>query len=180
MEKWKLLESEYLTKSPYFTSRKDTCEADNGNIVPAYYVVELPASVCAVCLTEKNEVLVVKQYRHPIEEICVELPGGFVDKGETPEQAILRELQEETAHEFKEVIPLGRIAANPGILNNYTYFFLAKGGHPHGQQKLDPHEFLNVEKITLEELRGLLNENKILQSLHANCIYYALREMGKL
>ncbi|HRN73305.1 MAG TPA: NUDIX hydrolase [Ginsengibacter sp.] len=178
--KWKTLKSEYLTKYPYFTSRKDTCEMPDGKIVPSYYVVELPGSVCAVCLTNDNEVLIVKQYRHPIEEVCIELPGGFVDKGETPEIAIRRELQEETAYEFSEIIPVGKIAANPGVLNNFTYFFVAKGGKPHGKQHFDEHEFLKVEKISLQELKQLFLDNKIIQSLHANCIFYALRHLGEL
>lgn len=180
MMKWKTIETKYLTVSPYFTSRVDRCMADGGKIVPAYYVVELPTSVCAVCITSQNEVLVVKQYRHPIEEICIELPGGFVNEGETPDQAIKRELQEETAYEFEEYIPLGRVAANPGVLNNYTYFFLAKNGKPHGKQKLDENEFLNVEKISIAGLKHLLNEHQLLQSLHANCAYYALKELGKI
>lgn len=178
--KWKTLSREYLTRYPYFTSRKDTCETPDGQIVPAYYVVELPASVCAVCLTEENEVLIVRQYRHPIEEVCIELPGGFIDTGETPEIAVRRELQEETAHSFKEFIPLGKIAANPGVLNNYTYFFLATGGKPHGQQHLDEHEFLKVEKISLEAMKRLLLDNQIVQSLHANCVFYALRYLQLL
>ncbi len=178
--KWKTLESEYLTNYPYFTSRKDKCETEDGKIVPSYYVVELPTSVCAVCLTENNEVLVVRQYRHPIHEVCIELPGGFVDKDESPEQAIRRELQEETAHVFNEIIPLGKIAANPGVLNNYTYLFLAKEGKPHGAQKLDEHEFLKVEKISLQELERLLDENQIVQALHATCIFYALKALKKI
>lgn len=177
---WKVLSTEYLTRYPYFTSRKDRCETPEGKIVPSYYVVELPASVCAVCLTEENEVLIVKQYRHPIEKVCIELPGGFVDEGETPAQAIRRELQEETAFEFDDIMELGRIAANPGVLNNFTYFFLAKGGKPKGKQQLDEHEFLKVEKISLEELKSLLLENKIIQSLHANCVFYALKKMGEI
>ena len=178
--KWKTIESEYLTSYPYFTSRKDKCEMPDGRIVPSYYVVELPTSVCAVCMTKENEILLVKQYRHPIESVTMELPGGFVDEGESPETAIKRELQEEVAYSFEEIIPIGKIAANPGVLNNWTYFFLAKGGIPHGKQKFDEHEFLKVEKVSLKELKRMLLSNETVQSLHANCIFYALLEIGEL
>lgn len=178
--KWKILESEYITTYPYFTSRKDRCETPEGKIVPSYYVIELPPSVCAVCLTRENEVLLVRQYRHPIGEVTMELPGGFVDEGETPEQAIARELQEEVAYQFDEIIPVGKIAANPGVLSNWTYFYLAKGGVAHGEQHFDEHEFLKVEKVSLNEVKQMLMDNQFVQSLHANCVFYALREMKML
>lgn len=178
--KWKTLESHYITRYPYFTSRKDTCEMPDGTIVPSYYVVELPPSVCAVCLTKDNQVLLAKQYRHPIDDVVLELPGGFVDNGETPDEAIKRELQEEVAYRFEEIIPIGKIAANPGVLNNFTYFFLAKGGVPHGKQKFDPHEFLKVEKVSVKELRRMLLQNEIVQALHAVCAFYALRALEEI
>lgn len=178
--KWKVLSSEYLSKHQYFTARRDRCETPEGKIVEEYFVVELPVSVCAVALTKEGEVLMVKQYRHPIEESILELPGGFVDPNETPAVAIARELKEETGYTFSKFTELGKVAANPGVLNNYTYFFLAEGGIKTGEQHLDPTEFLVVEKISLEDLKKDLLDNKIVQSLHVNCIFYALQKMGKL
>lgn len=178
--KWKILSSEYLSRHPYFTARRDKCETEDGKIIEEYFVVELPTTVCAVAITEEQEVLMVRQYRHPVEETLLEIPGGFVDKDETPEQAMKRELKEETGYEFSSVINVGRIAANPGVLNNFTYLFLAKGGKKTAEQKLDKNEELDVEKITIPELKNLFLENKIMQSLHNNCIFYALKEMGEL
>ena len=178
--KWKILSSEYLSKHQYFTARKDKCETPDGKIIEEYFVVELPTTVCAVAITEEGKVLMVKQYRHPIEETILEIPGGFIDKGETPEEAVKRELKEETGFEFSSVIAVGKIAANPGVLNNFTYFFLAQGGLKTSVQKLDANEELTVEEISVQELKDLFLENKIVQSLHNNCIFYALRELGEL
>ena len=178
--KWKVLSSEYLSRHQYFTARKDKCETPEGKIIDEYFVVELPTTVCAVAITEEGEVLMVKQYRHPIKETILEIPGGFVDEGETPEQAMKRELKEETGYEFSSVVNVGKIAANPGVLDNFTYLFLAQGGIKTSAQKLDKNEELEVEKISLQELKNLFLENKIVQALHNNCIYYALRKMGEL
>jgi len=175
---WKILSSKYLSKHIYFTARVDKCERPDGKIIPEYFVVELPPCVAAVALTENNEVLMVKQYRHPIKKTILELPGGFIDENEKAEQAIARELLEETGYAFDSFEPLGKIAANPGVLDNYTYLFLARGGKKVAAQQLDDNEDIQVELVPLEELRQLLNENKIEQALHATCIFYALQKIG--
>ena len=79
---WKKLSSRYLSDHIYFTARKDVCERPDGKIIDPYFVVELPPCVCAMALTEDDQVILVKQYRHPIEENLLELPGGFIDEGE--------------------------------------------------------------------------------------------------
>jgi ADP-ribose pyrophosphatase len=178
--KWKILSSEYLCRHVYFTARKDKCETPDGKIIDEYFVVELPTTVCAVAVTEEGKVLMVRQYRHPIRETILEIPGGFIDKNETAEQAVKRELKEETGYEFSSIINVGKIAANPGVLDNFTFLFLAQGGVKTSTQKLDKNEELEVEEISLEKLKTLFLENKIEQSLHNNCIFYALREMGLL
>lgn len=178
--KWKVLSSEYISRHQYFTARKDRCETPEGKIIEAYYVVELPTTACAVALTEEGEVLMVRQYRHPLRETLIEIPGGFIDENESSDIAMKRELLEETGYEFSSIIKVGKIAANPGVLNNYTYLFLAKGGIKTSEQKLDATEELEVEKISLKELKRLFLENKIVQATHNCCVFYALRELGEL
>jgi|SRR5665213_1740800 len=178
--KWRKLSSEYISNHKYFTARKDKCVTPDGKVIEEYFVVELPKTACALAITEEGKVLMVKQYRHPLEEVLLELPGGFINKNESPGKAMERELMEETGYEFSQVEQVGLIAANPGVLNNYTALFLARGGKRTSIQKLDHNEEIEVVTISLEELKSLFIENKIIQSLHANCIFYALRRMGEI
>ena len=174
---WKTLSSKYLSRHIYFTARKDRCEMQNGTIVDPYFVVEMPQSVCAMALTESNEVILINQYRHPIEQTVLELPGGFVDKGETAEPAIARELVEETGFSFSDFFYLGQTAANPGVLNNFTSLYLATGGKKVAEQQLDFNEEIEIKFFSLEEVRQMLMNNEIIQALHATCLFFGFAKL---
>jgi ADP-ribose pyrophosphatase len=178
--KWKTLSSEYINRHVYFTARRDRCQRNDGVIVDPYYVVELPVAATAFALTEDNKVLLVRQYRHPIGEVLLETPGGFVDEGEAFEVAMKRELMEETGYAFTTIEYLGKFAANPGVLNNYTEMFFATGGKLVAGQKLDKNEEIEIVELSIEELIEHLVQQKIVQSVHVNCIFLALIKMGKL
>jgi len=177
---WKTISSEYLNRHVYFTARRDRCERQDGVIVDPYFVVELPTAATAFALTEDNKVVLVKQYRHPISEVCLETPGGFVDEGEDFQAAMKRELLEETGYTFSSVEYLAKFAANPGVLNNYTEMFFATGGKKVAGQQLDANEEIEIVELTIDEVIDLLVQQKIVQSVHVNCIFFALLKLGKL
>jgi len=177
---WKKLSSKYLTKYIYFTAREDRCEMPGGQIVDPYFVVEMPESVCAMALTEDQQVILVKQYRHPIEETILELPGGFVDKGESAETAVKRELQEETGYHFSAFYCLGRTAANPGVLNNHTTVFLATGGKKVAEQLLDHNEEIEIILYSLEEVKQMLMNSEIKQAMHSTTLFYGFHKLETL
>lgn len=174
---WKILSSEYLTRYSFFTARKDKCETPQGKIIEQYYVVELPLTVCALGITEENEAILIKQYRHPIEKTILEVPGGFTDENEDPQKAIEREFLEETGYAFSHFEYVGEVAANPGILTGYTKLYLATGGKKIAKQVLDHNEEIEIVLIPLNELKGMLLQNKIVQALHTCCIFYALQKL---
>lgn len=178
--KWKVLESEYLHKEPWLTIRKEKCELPNGNIVPAFYINEYPDWVNAFALTREGKVLMVRQYRRGIDTIEIELPGGVSEEGETMEEAVRREIREETGYEFERVEFLAKTSANPSTTNNFTHFFLATGGVKVAEQQLDDSEEVEVVELSIEEVKNLVKENKMMQSLHINCIFYALAKLGEL
>ncbi len=170
---FKTLSSEYINKHRYFTARKDRYQTNTGKIVDPYFVVELPTAAGAVAITENNEIILIKQYRYPVNEIMTEIPGGFIDPGEKPEEAIRRELLEETGYSFSEIYLLGTTALNPGVLNNFTYMFIALGGVKTAQQSLDQNEEIEIVLKPLEEVRSMLMRHEIKQSMHALCMFYA-------
>lgn len=179
--KWKILSSEYLFNDLWFKVRKDKCETPDGKIIDPYYVYEFPTWVTALALTDEGTVVMVKQYRHAIEEICLEIPGGCVDDTDRNlEEAIARELLEETGYSFQHFQYLGKISPNSSTNSNWMHMYLATGGRKTHSQKLDHNENIDVELYTIDELRALLNENKIVQAMHVTCIMYGLKMLGEL
>jgi 8-oxo-dGTP pyrophosphatase MutT (NUDIX family) len=178
---WKILSSEYLFNDLWFKVRKDKCITPQGKIVDPYYVYEFPTWVTAVALTEDGKVVLEKQYRHALGETCIEIPGGCVDDTDSSlEEAIKRELLEETGYHFSSYEYLGKISANPSTNSNLMHMYLAKGGKKVASQELDHNEEIEIDLVSIDELKQMLRENKIVQAMHVTCIMYALEKMGEL
>jgi ADP-ribose pyrophosphatase len=176
---WKTIRSELLFDDLWFRVRKDICETPGGKVVDPYYVYEFPTWVTALPITEDGRIIMVRQYRHALGEVCIEIPGGCVDPGDKDlEAGISRELQEETGYAFSEYDYLGRISPNPSTNNNLMHMFLARGGKKVGGQQLDANEEIEVDLFTVEEVKQLIKDNKIMQSMHVTCILYGLVKLG--
>ena len=178
---WKTLSSEILFKDLWFTVRKDVCERPDGKIVDPYYVYEFPTWVTAVALTTDGKFIFEKQYRHALGLTMMEIPGGCVDDTDLSlEQAIARELKEETGYVFDHYEYMGKVSANPSTHNNWLHMYLATGGVKTDQQQLDHNEDIEVNLLSVGEVKQLLKNNMIYQSMHATSLFYALVKLGEL
>jgi ADP-ribose pyrophosphatase len=177
---WEKLSSKYLVKEKWATLRVDECKMPDGTYIPDYYVLEYPDWANAVALTEDNQVILIRQYRHAAGEVILELPGGCIDPGEDPAEAVKRELLEETGYKFESVELVSTIYANPSTSFNKTWCYLAKGGKKVAEQSLDGAEEIEVFTVSIDELKKLLLENQFGQALHTSSIFYALTKLGEL
>ncbi|MBM3415239.1 MAG: NUDIX hydrolase [Bacteroidetes bacterium] len=179
--KWETLSSEYLFNDRWFKVRKEICETPDGKIVDPYYIYDFPVWVGAVPVTEDGRIVMVKQYRHALGEICIEIPGGCMDDTDkNPEEAVAREVMEETGYSFTSYDYLGRISPNPSTNSNLLHMFLARGGRHVREQQLDGNEGIEVMLLTIPELKQLIRGNRIVQPMHVTCIMYALERLGEL
>jgi len=177
LKHWKILESKYLYKRNGMAVRVDQCETHNGDVFEPY-VVESNNWVNVIALTKKREVILVRQYRHGVGEVLLEIPAGIMDEGdENPEQAAQRELLEETGYTGERFIEVGKVYPNPATHNNLTYSFLALDVEKVEQQKLDETEEIEVSLIPFDEFISLVKSGGLPQALHVSAVFFALEYM---
>ena len=144
------LDSKFLFAGKIITVRQDTARLENGAVV-GREVVEHPGGVCVLALEEDGTTYTVKQFRYPFGQVTEELPAGKLDGPEDHEKAARRELSEEIGCEAGELIYLGGLMASPGFCTEVLHMYLARDLR-HGEQHLDPDEFLEMERLPFGEL----------------------------
>ena len=156
----KTLSKEYLYKGRVIRLRRDTALLPNGSEA-LREVVEHNGGVCVAALTDKDEVLMVRQFRYPYGEILPEIPAGKRDSAdEDPFECGLRELKEETGAVAREFYFLGKLYPSPGYCGEIIWMYAAKG-LSFGEQNTDDDEFLEVERIPLDRAVDMVLSGEI-------------------
>lgn len=179
-EAWERLSSEKLLENPYFTARSDKLRLPDGAIKENYYVIERPDAAIVFPVTEDNQVVLVRQYRPPLQMMELGLPAGLVETGEDPEAAARRELSEETGYSGGEWEQLGALASSPSLKDNWAYLFLARGVERSSGPNLDEFERLESLRVPLDELPGLVYSGGIVSSSGVAAAMLALDRLGLL
>ncbi len=168
---WKLITSRVDKHYRVFNLRTDRALSPRTNQEHDFFILESSPWVNVIPLTDRNEVVLIKQYRHGIRDVTFEIPGGIVDNGETPLVAAKRELREETGYQAKEMIFLGKVDPNPAIQNNQCHTFLARDVFCAGDQNLDEKEDIEVVQRPVEEIPRLISGGAITHALVLAAFY---------
>ncbi|MCD6420125.1 MAG: NUDIX hydrolase [Synergistetes bacterium] len=177
--KWKLLGSRHVLQDKWISVRADICQMPNGRVVEPFYVIEYPTWVAAVALTRSREILLVRQYRHGVGEVTLELPAGTVDEVDlSPANAMRRELLEETGYRGDKFLQIGRFSVNPSNQNNLTIAFFVEDVEKASEPSLDDTEEIEVILLPFCEVFELIKEGKFFNSAHIASILLAAEKFG--
>lgn len=179
-QRWKKITSKKVFEDRWFKARADACQFPDGRIIDPYYVVELPNWANAVVVTSNNEIVLVKQYRYPVDAVTLELPGGVINDGEDPMVAALRETQEETGYTSNQIQLICKTAPNPAINDNTAFFYLIENAVPTAHTNPDFFEDIEVVLYSKNDFIQLLQQNKIMHGVQLGPIYEALIQLGWL
>ncbi|MBX9781082.1 MAG: NUDIX hydrolase [Chitinophagaceae bacterium] len=179
--KWKLIASEQLVKDKWADVRKNSYQRADGTIIEPFYVYGFPDYATALAITKEGKVIIEKVYRPALDVIAVELPGGCVDPTDASlEDAMARELLEETGYRFENIEYLGFVSPNPTTNTNVMRMFLATGGVYDPHAALDKEEGIEVILLEWDDFIEWFKEQKFVQSMQTCTILYALLKMNKL
>jgi ADP-ribose pyrophosphatase len=172
---WKILKTTYLQPG----IRVDHCELPDGQNLNCQ-LLEYADEIMIFALTKKQEAVVIKQYRHGVQQAILEFPGGSVDDGERPMEAAKRELMEETGYASERWIEIGRASPNPAIYTNKIYSFLTLDAVPTGKQSNHEAEFIEVSLISLEEIVAMAKRGDLIHSLNLSTLFFVLNFLNRV
>ena len=176
--KWTVEATETVHRDRWVSLRADACVNARGVPVAPYYVLEYSDWVNVLALSEDEQVIMVRQYRHGVGRVCVELPGGAVDEGESPAAALRRELLEETGFEVGQLEATVSLTPNPATHDNWVHSFLARDCRRVADPRLDATEDIEVVTVPIPEFVERLLGGELAQAMHFASAMAGLRALG--
>ena len=179
---WRVVDSKIVIESPFFRLRCDQIELPDGTRVADYYVRESRGFAVVFAVTSDDRVVLVRQYKHGIGEVVLELPAGGIDPGEDPATCAARELAEETgyASEPDDFAHLRTFVLDPTGSTSRFHLYLARDARPVAKQKFDPLEDITIELATFDDVRRYVRDGEINVGSQTAAVYYALDTLDRL
>ncbi|MFC2159714.1 NUDIX hydrolase [Actinomycetota bacterium] len=160
-----------------FEEKIDSKQIFKGEIVGLYYdniklpngktatreKVTHPGAVGIVPVTNDNKIILVRQYRYPVEDITIEIPAGKLDKDENPSKCAQRELEEEVGAVNGRLIHLSTFYTTPGFCNEVLHLYLAIE-FKRTANNLDEDEFLEILEPEADDAIQWIKNGKIKDS----------------
>lgn len=177
---WKVKNSKVDRDYGIFSVRIDVASSASRAHQGEFYVIESSDWINVIPLTAAGEVVMIRQYRHGIRKITLEIPGGLVEPTDSDHRhSARRELMEETGYDASELVYLGTVFPNPAIQNNRCLTFLAKEAFKVGEPSPEPFEELEIVLVPLATLPERIRLGEISHSLVLSAFFLYFLKQGK-
>lgn len=179
IREWAILKRQQVEDYKLFTLYKKQVRSPRTGKTREMLALQFPDWVLTVALTPQQEVVMVRQYRHGIEQVCLELPGGLVDPVDTsPELSAQRELLEETGFTVSNVRLIGECYPQPAVLSNRCFFYLADNAVKSRQQDLDAGEDIEILTVPLKDIRAKIENREIDHGMVLQAFFFLALNKG--
>jgi ADP-ribose pyrophosphatase len=177
--RWRIKSTKQLYSNDLIKLFEDTLDLDGEDKI---YIRAIRRNYSTIVpFISKNELLVIRSYRHLVDSIQVEAPSGYIEDAESPDQAAKRELQEETGYEAKKIVSLGYYTLDYTMFeqkgNVFAAYDLVDNNTAEGKSKkqsLGKMEKIETDIVTIDGIKQLLSEGKILNAASIVAFHKAL------
>lgn len=180
LEPWKTLEQTIQYQKKWFSVHTQKVQLPDGRILDPYFVVNVPNWTNIIIATDREELIMVKQYRQATQTFTIEPAGGLIDEGETPLQAAIREMQEETGYTSNQISLLSEVFPNPALQPTKAYFYLAENASPTTSKNFDAFEDIEIVVLPKQDVLSMLQNNQFTNGVQVGAIYKAVLKLGWL
>jgi 8-oxo-dGTP pyrophosphatase MutT (NUDIX family) len=176
---WAILKRQQVADYKIFSLYQKQVRSPRTGEIREMLALHFPDWVLTLALTPRQEVVMVRQYRHGNEQVCLELPGGLVDPDDSsPESSAQRELLEETGFTVSNIRLIGQCYPQPAILSNRCFFYLAENAVQTQQQDLDAGEDIEVLTVPLKDIRAKIENTEIDHGMVLQAFFFLALEKG--
>lgn len=172
LKKWIEISSKEILTAHVFRFIQKVRQTPDGKKEGTFDVLQCRNWINILAFDENENLIMVRQYRHGINELSLEFPAGVIDQGEAPLDAAIRELQEETGYSSSDWQEIGKLNPNPAFIDNECRFFLARNCKKTHETNFDYFEEIETELYKLSEVKEMIAQNKIGHSLVACGLYF--------
>ncbi len=159
VDRERIEKSSPMTREEMYRGKKIIVRKDSQNS-NVWDVVIHPGSIVLIPVMDDGKILFIKQWRHVVDQILIELPAGTLEKSEEPMACAEREIQEETGYRAGKITFLGGFYSAPGYTTEYLHLFLAEELEP-SFLPADEDEGIDVFPLTLLEAQKMIKTGKI-------------------
>ena len=166
LEEWEILNRELSQDYRLFQVHQKQVRSPRTGDRLTVQTIQTRDWVLVIPVTPEEEVIMMRQYRHGAEKICLELPGGLVDTEDTsPIIAAERELLEETGCQGTDLAAIGECYPQPAVLTNKCFFYLARNVKKIREPDLDAGEDIEIVKFPLREISAKIENQEIVHGM---------------
>ncbi|MEW8954939.1 NUDIX hydrolase [Clostridium sp.] len=166
----KTLKENLIYEGKIITLVKQKVELPNG-LESEREIVRHPGGVAILAFKDEETILLVEQFRKPIDNMLIEIPAGKLEKGEDPKECGIRELEEETGYKAGKFTYLGKFVTAPGFCDEYIYLFKAEDLY-NGVKGGDDDEFINLREINISKVKEMIKSGEIEDSKTIAALMY--------
>ncbi len=171
MQNFQVISSETKHLGIVFDLKIDKIQYNSGNLGIREVILHNGGAV-VLPITNDGKIMLIKQYRYPLNKVIWELPAGKLEKTENPDFAANRELEEETGFKTKNLVKLGEIATTPGFCSEILHLYLAENLQNGKLAREEGELGIEIFNFTITEIENMIKNGEIIDAKTIATIYF--------